>query len=99
MERIRKQSPKQIYLRAARRIDNGRNQYACSAIANSFRVYLPDMVVDDEWSTAYNRVFNPFNATDPAGYRWAHTIDQQPEPKELRVFMLCLMAECWRDFR
>ena len=97
MERVRKLSPKQVYLRAARRVDASRYQFSCSAITYTIRV--GDDRVDEDLSEAYNRVFNPSSNRDPVGgYEWANRIEREPKPKELRVLMLCLMAECWKDF-
>jgi hypothetical protein len=78
---------RQIYIEAARLVDAGDEEFSCVAI---------DRVLGSGWRTkerlAYNAVFNPFADGDPNGYLWPLV------SRRVRVLLLCLMAECWRDF-
>jgi len=95
---------KQIYLHAARLIDSDIVECSCTAVQLAAEEGLNQ---NYSYGVAaeralYGSVFNPV-LSDHYGVGWSkvmNTLERSNtyDPKEIRVLMLCLMAECWKDF-
>jgi len=90
-------------LHAAQLIDDNIEHQSCIAVqvaANEPSWWKHPSSVSER--LLYNRVFNPI-PHDPDGMDWSVVMrslgyENNYDLKEVRVLMLCLMAECWKDF-
>jgi hypothetical protein len=98
-------SRKQCYLYAARLIDQRDFFYSCSAVNTVAKYSRGERCVSAPFERGlcpstllYQAIFNDCK-NDQYGTVWAGQIARSTlDPIKLRVLMLCLMAECYKDF-
>ena len=85
----------EIYLEASRRLAEYEEDYSCIAIGMLNPNWCLIWTKEDPLVKAYCAVFNPdrpYEVFD--GY-----VNDDKDPRNLRVMMTSLMAVCWQDFQ
>ena len=95
-----------IYLKAMKRIENGKEPYSCVAIDPKVAIRLPDNQGCARYNFAarlYAKIFSPNGRcftfdNEPREANFHFVVNSDPDPTALRLTMLALAAACWRDF-
>jgi len=88
-------TPQAIYLQAAEAIDSGRERFSCCAIPHTFRSDYP---LNRNYRDLYAKVMSPYKCREITTYDIDFaTFGDEPENRNLRVLLLCMMAVAYDD--
>ncbi|KKL24126.1 hypothetical protein LCGC14_2418490 [marine sediment metagenome] len=85
----------ELYLEASRQLAEGEQTYSCLAISRLTPDWILTLTHETPEVKAYCEVFN----TDILFRDFTFHVDQDEDPRNLRVMMTSLMAYCWEDFQ
>ena len=83
-----------IYLKAAEDIERYMNEYSCDAI---YEITGCHREIDEFPAKLYAKVFSPNGECGGPYGAFSEAVEADPDPKSLRLTMLCMMAACWRS--